>query len=140
MKENPYRLTEVADMGFLTVDPIDRKVNGISARDYCRIAAGIRHVLKESESEGHLYLDSKEVIQRASNLFFKLDGKVSEDVIRQAGNRMVLKDQMLAADHGAIYLKENLEDEAEAVRHIVRLATAEPFRCADIDIWIPPRN
>lgn len=132
LKENPYRLTEISGMGFLTVDPIARKVNKISAEDYSRIAAGIRHVLKEAEMEGHLYLDAKEVILRASNLFFKLDGSVSEKVIRQAGNKMVLEEQELSADHGAIYLRENLEDEIEAARHIVRIARGEPPKAADI--------
>lgn len=136
LKKDPYRLTEISGMSFQTVDPIARKVNRIPAQAYSRMAAGIRHVLREAETEGHLYLDADEVVQHAANLFLKLDGSVSEKMIRQAGNRMVLMEHELSADHGAIYLNENLEDETEAARHIVRLVRGETLEMADISMHL----
>lgn len=138
VKEQPYRLCEIKGFGFLTVDPIARTSKRFLPDDPCRIKACIAFVLHEAEGEGDLYLENREIIDRAYKLLnqgFSYE-QVAEDKIIRAGNEMVLKDQSLQADillkmdgtpdreYTAIYLKENREDERRVVYDVFRLMDA----------------
>ena len=85
-------------MGFLTVDPVVRRIHALADNDPLRICAAVRHVLKMAEKEGHLYLEAKEIVQRCMSLFANMGSDVSPEEIRRAGNRMVLKEGSLLAD------------------------------------------
>ena len=124
LKENPYRLTEVAGMGFLTVDPVARKMEGLQADSIVRLQAVLEHVLKQAALSGHLYLQAGEAVQQAGILLGRLQTPVEEKKIRDAGNRMV-KEERLKAFDGGIYLKKNYRDEAVAAKETVRLLEAD---------------
>lgn len=124
LKENPYRLTEVAGMGFLTVDPVARKMEGLQADSIVRLQAVLEHVLKQAALSGHLYLQAGEAVQQAGILLGRLQTPVEEKKIRDAGNRMVKEGRLKAFD-GGIYLKKNYRDEAVAAKETVRLLEAD---------------
>lgn len=124
LKENPYRLTEVAGMGFLTVDPVARKMEGLQADSIVRLQAVLEHVLKQAALSGHLYLQAGEAVQQAGILLGRLQTPVEEKKIRDAGNRMVKEGRLKAFD-GGIYLKKNYWDEAVAAKETVRLLEAD---------------
>lgn len=131
LKENPYRLTEVSGMGFLTVDPIARSIQGFAENDPFRLCAAIRHVLKTAEAEGHLYLGAQAVVQRCMALFKNLGTCVTEEEIKRAGNRMTLKEGSLLAEGNHIYLKEHLLEEKSAAQDLKRLMREG---CAPVDV------
>ena len=128
MKESPYRLCEISGFGFLTVDPIARASQGFPPDDPMRIKAAIQHVLKEAEGDGHLYLESRKIIDKAHLLLtkgFQPEAVSRNDIIR-AGNELVLEDKILEADGTSVFLKMNREAEITTAYHICLLYTSEP--------------
>ncbi len=124
VKENPYRLCEVRGFGFKTVDPIASKSRNFRPEDPLRIKAAIRYVLDESENEGHLFLYSREILERTSLLLNhkKSKGHVSDRAIKDAGNEMVTEDMELIAGYGkSIYTEHNYKAERDAAKDIVRI-------------------
>lgn len=91
-------------MGFLTVDPVVRKMEGLQADSIVRLQAVLEHVLKQAALSGHLYLQAGEAVQQAGILLGRLQTPVEEKKIRDAGNRMVKEGRLKAFD-GGIYLK-----------------------------------
>lgn len=134
VKENPYRLCEIKGFGFKTVDPIAIKSKEIRPDNPFRLKAAIRYVLEEAENEGHLFLYSKEIVERVNLLLNHSEGfqEVPERAIRDAGNAMVHRDKELIAngDKG-IYLQECFRAEAGAAACLSELMLHEP---APIDI------
>ncbi len=66
VKENPYRLAdEVFGIGFKIADQIAQKV-GIKEDSPYRVRAGIRYLLNEHSSEGHLFAYEKEFSAKAT--------------------------------------------------------------------------
>ena len=111
VKESPYRLCEISGFGFLTVDPVARASQGFLPDDPMRIKAAIQYVLKEAEGDGHLYLESRQIIDKAHLLLtkgFQPEAVSRNDIIR-AGNELVLKDKILEADGTSVFLKMNRE-------------------------------
>ena len=89
-----------------------------------RIKAAIQHVLKEAEGDGHLYLESRKIIDKAHLLLtkgFQPEAVSRNDIIR-AGNELVLEDKILEADGTSVFLKMNREAEITTAYHIVRLS------------------
>lgn len=125
IRENPYRLCEIKGFGFLTVDPIARASKKFAPNDARRIEAAILYILREAEHEGHLYLESDEIIKSAWELLSEgfLEDAVSRNDIIVAGNEMV-KNHMLEADGNAVFLKKNRDAEKRAVYHILRLLSS----------------
>lgn len=124
LKENPYRLIEVAGMGFLTVDPVARKMEGLQPDSLIRLQAVLEYVLKQAALSGHLYLQAGELVQQAGILLGRLQTPVEEKKIRDAGNRMVKEGRLKAFESG-IYLKKNYQDEAVAAKEMVRLLESD---------------
>lgn len=68
MKENPYRLAEdIRGIGFKMADEIACKA-GIEVDSQYRIQSGIIYILVEAIAEGHMYLPSGELLEKASRL------------------------------------------------------------------------
>lgn len=134
VKESPYRLCEISGFGFLTVDPVARASQEFQPDDPMRIKAAIQYVLKEAEGDGHLYLESRVIIDKAHLLLTKgfLPETVSRNAIIRAGNELVLEDKILEADGTSIFLKLNREVEKTAAYHIVRLLKTQDT-CLDIE-------
>ena len=96
LKENPYRLADDIDgVGFKTADEIASRV-GIRTDSDFRIRSGILYTLLQATGEGHTFLPTEELTERASQLLgvegehiekhymnLTLDRKL---VMRQAGD------------------------------------------------------
>jgi len=68
VREEPYRLAaDIRGVGFITADKIAREA-GIPRDDPARAEAAVRHVLRESENDGHTFLPESEVIERCQAL------------------------------------------------------------------------
>lgn len=67
LRRHPYRLCEVAGIGFLTADQIARSL-GLDPRSPERVDAALLHTLQEVEQQGHLCLDKRDFIQKALQL------------------------------------------------------------------------
>lgn len=130
VQDTPYRLCEISGFGFLTVDPVARASQGFVPDNPMRIKAAIQYVLKEAEGEGHLYLESRSIIDKTHVLLTKgfSPETVSRNDIIRAGNQMVLEDKLLEADGSSIFLKMNREAEKTAAYHIIRLLAAQTPR------------
>lgn len=134
LQENPYRLCEIKGFGFITVDPIARASKHL-APDACeRIKASMLYVLQKGSEEGHLYLESGYIVDRACEI---LNAGFSADTVKRsqiimAGNELVIKDKILEADGTAIYLKAYREAEKAAAIHLVRLLSS-PGKTYEID-------
>ena len=124
IKKNPFRLCEIKGFGFLTVDPIARKAKNFKVDNPERIKAAIAYVLqKAADEEGHLFLKSDEVVERAAELLNHVNEhqKVSERAIKDAGNEMIRKDQTLIGNGGGIYTRRNFQAEMGAAAQLMQL-------------------
>ena len=70
LRENPYRLIEMAGIGFATADKIAVEL-GISPTSDFRIDAGLLHTLKEAETCGHLCMEKTHFVKECVKLLNK---------------------------------------------------------------------
>jgi exodeoxyribonuclease V alpha subunit len=67
IKENPYRLIEIAGIGFHTADTI--AINyGVKRNSWYRIQAALTHSLDEAMKSGHCCLPENELLKQATSL------------------------------------------------------------------------
>ncbi|HHX28353.1 MAG TPA: ATP-dependent RecD-like DNA helicase, partial [Firmicutes bacterium] len=113
VKEEPYRLTEIEGIGFLTADRIAMAV-GIKPDAPARIQAAIRHVLSEAENEGHCYLRPNDLVREVPALLGTDVGvsKIAEAV------KALIEAEVLVRDGDDIYLKELHEAECEVAEWV----------------------
>lgn len=128
VKEEPYRLTEIEGIGFLTADKVAMAVK-IAPDAPARIQAAIRHILSESENEGQCYLRPSDFVKEVPGLL-GIDPGVP--AIAQAVK--ALSDAgMLVRDGDDIYLTELYEAEVEVTERIRALATKKPEPITNLD-------
>lgn len=113
VKEEPYRLTELEGIGFVTADRIAMAV-GIKPDAPARIQAAIRHILSEAENEGHCYLRPNDLVREAPALLGTDVGvsKIAEAV------KALIEAEVLVRDGDDIYLKELYEAECKVTECI----------------------
>lgn len=123
VKENPFRLCEIKGFGFLTVDPIAMNAQNFQPDDPLRIKAAIHYLMEMAQSEGHLFLTSQEILERADKLLNHKNtkGVVSERAIRDVGNEMIHKEGQLICSAGAFYTKKCFHAEMGAAAMLVKL-------------------
>lgn len=127
IRENPFRLCEIKGFGFLTVDPIAMKVKNFHPDNSMRVKAAIAHVMQKAEEDGHLFLTSEEIVEKAGVLLNnkKRKWEVSKRAIKDAGNEMIHADRTLVGNGGGIYTRQGYEAEADAAGELVRLMFRE---------------
>ena len=107
VQQNPYRLSEdIFGIGFLTADKIARAL-GIAEDAPQRITAAVEFALNQATNEGHVFLPSGELIQRADALLNLGQEKAAAGLLRLKAAERV----KLAAEPGA---------EAEALEWAVK--------------------
>jgi exodeoxyribonuclease V alpha subunit len=135
VKENPYILTNLYGVGFLTADAIAQSV-GVAPNSPFRVEAAIDYLLKESGNEGHVYLEPKDVVKRLIGRKGLIEASgVEVPEIAQANQRIINEGRCIregdALYHAALYHAE--KNVAAAVR---RLAGQEKKRIAGLDDMI----
>jgi exodeoxyribonuclease V alpha subunit len=123
VRENPYRLAfDVWGIGFLSADKLAASL-GIGKETDMRIEAGVRHVLDEAGSQGHVYLPREKLSQDAS-LRLEVDATLVEPAI----DRLALRGE-IAIEHGvdqvAVYETGLLRAERSAAEGLGRILRAK---------------
>lgn len=95
ISKNPYRLIEdIEGIGFLRADKIGQAL-GIAHDSEERIRCALFHCLYEAaNNEGHTYLDTSFLLEKARHLLTRPDGNIDEtrinDVLQKLGETSVL--------------------------------------------------
>jgi exodeoxyribonuclease V alpha subunit len=83
VRENPYRLAfDVWGIGFLSADKLATAL-GIGRESDARIEAGVRHVLEEASSDGHVFVPRARLVPQAAALL-----GVGEALVEPAVDRL----------------------------------------------------
>lgn len=127
VKKDPFRLCEIDGFGFITVDPIARKLKSFKPDNPLRLKAAILYVLQEAETDGHLYLEVPEILSQAEQLLYRKGGRadVTERKIRDAGNSLIGKGKPLVCSYNRIYIRKNYEAEQDAAALLFQLNQIE---------------
>ncbi|HEX6697285.1 MAG TPA: ATP-dependent RecD-like DNA helicase, partial [Solirubrobacteraceae bacterium] len=82
LRSDPYALTELDGIGFATADALAQAL-GTPPDSPGRLDAGLRHALREAESDGHCHLPRSELAERARRLLgADADDRIDELVAR----------------------------------------------------------
>lgn len=90
--QNPYALTEISGIGFLTADRIAKSV-GFSMEAPQRVAAGLLYSLTSATDEGHLFLPAEGLVQKACELL-----QLSPDHIRNGITGLMQQEKIIVKD------------------------------------------
>ena len=106
IKENPYRLIEIDNIGFIKADNIAIN-SGIKRNSPFRIQAAIKYILQEASYSGHCYVIAEELVKSSLSFVNKnvAKDKVSIKEIFDVVTDMVSK-QSLIKDSINIYLPQ----------------------------------
>lgn len=137
VRANPYRLTRVTGVGFLTADRAASRLE-IAPDDPRRVAASLVHVLDEASNDGHTNLPLGELLQRArATLRTELEDQTFREALADRDARIVVDRDLLpgvdpwAPEHAA-YSPGLYTAERELARGLARLLRAEaPAPMAD---------
>ncbi len=113
IKVNPYRLSEdIFGIGFKTADKIALKT-GIEKDSLFRIKAGIIHLLKSAEDDGHCYLPYEEFIEIAEDFLWVELGKITDALskLEGEGRIIIVKDDISKVYLASIYNAEKYVSE-----------------------------
>ena len=67
VQENPYKLTEIKGIGFLTADDVAQKI-GFGHETYVRLKSGLLYTLLELSKDGHCYATRNMLIEKGVKL------------------------------------------------------------------------
>jgi exodeoxyribonuclease V alpha subunit len=119
VRENPYRLAfDVWGIGFLSADKLAASL-GIGKETDMRIEAGVRHVLDEAGSQGHVYLPREKLAQDAS-LRLEVDAPLVEPAIDRLARRGEIAIEH-AGEQVAVYETGLLRAERSAAEGLGRI-------------------
>ncbi len=95
LRSDPYQLIKhVRGYGFKKVDKIARAMG--TPKDHSgRIEAGLLYILSEEVGSGHTWIGGADLIDKANELLL-LDTLDSRDLIRQAGERLLAREELVA--------------------------------------------
>lgn len=109
LRGDPYQLIRhLRHYGFKRVDKIARAMG--TPKDHPgRIEAGLLYLVSEEVSNGHTWISGADLVEKANELLL-LDALDSRDLIRQAGERLLSREE-LVADGNAVTTPFFLEAE-----------------------------
>ncbi len=128
VKEEPYRLTEIDGIGFLTADKVAMAV-GIKPDAPARIQAAITHILSEAENDGHCSLRPNDLVKEIPAL---LGTDVGVPKIAEAVTTLIAA-EILVRDGDDIYLTELHEAETKVAEWVKQLAAEKPAGIANLE-------
>ena len=120
IEAHPYDLTDVHGMGFKRADAVARRM-GIGLTDPGRLRAGTRHVLEETATSGHVYVQAGKLIAMSAKLLEVTDDDVRSVVFELANvvnrkNRIYLRGLYEAEHFGAVSLLRMLRASSTRAR------------------------
>ena len=99
LRRHPYRLCEVAGIGFLTADQIARSL-GLDPRSPERVDAALLHTLQEAEQRGHLCLEKHDLLRQSLKLL-RTEGLTEAMAAVRAGR--LVEENKLVTYHQWVY-------------------------------------
>ena len=115
LKENPYRMAEdIAGVGFKTADAIAEKIGIHTDSDY-RIRCGLLYVLSQALTEGNMYLPTRLLLQRASELLGVEQSAIEPHIMNLA------MDKKLVCRNDCVYAASAYYAEAGVAGMLMRL-------------------
>lgn len=128
LKTEPYRTMQVKGINFKIAEDIAKKSTSFKfeARHEERIEAGIKQTLLDGMIEGHLYLTSSQLLQKADVILNKdVSEKVTKVDVMNGVNRLFTHNEIVYTrftnGECGIYLKFNFDNEADSAKQIVRM-------------------
>lgn len=120
LRENPYRLCEdIQGIGFKTADKIAKSL-GMDINSPFRIASGIKYVLSNASSNGHVYLPKDECIKKSVEEL-KIEANLIENELETLSlNRDIVIDEVDSMQ--CIYLPVMFFSEVKSAKKIVELS------------------
>jgi exodeoxyribonuclease V alpha subunit len=92
---DPYRLIEVRGIGFRTADALAQR-RGLARDDPARLCAGLREILRQARTAGHVYLPAADWIHQASRLV-----EVPSPLVASAAQRLIAAAEVIEEDDRA---------------------------------------
>lgn len=119
IKANPYCLTEIEGIGFLTADRVAKEM-GIKADNPFRLRAGIIYALDDScTQDGNVYMSRDDLLKAA----MKLLGLGEESIISKEIDYLV-DNMSLISDEGSIYSPRLYNAEVSVAAKLMKLLHA----------------
>jgi len=124
VKENPFKLTEIWGIGFITADTVARKM-GYDNESVYRCRSGLLYALNDCCNDGHCYMPREELIQKAAEMLnieaSKLDSTLTDmllvhDVILEPPDNLYIP---------PLFFSEN--GTAKRIRAILSCASPIPY-------------
>lgn len=120
VKENPYRLSELSGIGFLTADKIAMSL-GFDKISVERVDAGMIYTLKAAESRGHLCMEKHDFIHECQKIL-DTPGLTEEMIANRA--TWLLHNADLVSFEGNVYRLEVAWAEERLAMRIARLLSS----------------
>lgn len=117
VRNHPYRLCEIAGIGFRTADKIAMSM-GFDRLSPERVDEGLVFTLTDAEMKGNLCMEKKDFIRQSLKLM-DTDGLTEEMAAARAAN--LLRTQRLASYHGWVYRTSSADAEQRLAERICRL-------------------
>lgn len=133
VKNHPYRLCEMAGVGFVTADRIAMNM-GINPMSPERVDEGLLYTLTDAEGHGHLCLEKHEFIKSCLKLL-NTEGLTFEMVSNRAA-RLVSEGDIVCY-HGNVYRRRTAEAEKSLAVMVQKQLSVKPrYVCTDLDAAI----
>lgn len=120
LTENPYCLMEMEGFGFLRSDEIAMKLGHPKSSPY-RARAAVLYLLENAESEGHVFLPSSSILQRAAIQKFM----ISSDAMQKAIQEHVDRKAIIKTPEGECYRASMYYAEQEVAEKLLEFGNEE---------------
>ena len=133
LNERPFELCDISGFGFKTVDNIARKIK-CRPNDKMRIKAAAKHIINETKSEGHVYLDQQELRDKCFDLLNDEPERISvtHEEIRESLIELI-RAETLVNNNGKIYSPYMFNAEVELAKMIAARTNLKTFHYPNLD-------
>ncbi len=130
VKNHPYRLCEIAGIGFITADKIAMNM-GFSKISTERVDEGLLYTLTDAETKGHLCLNKRTLVSECSKLLETPE--LTDDMLGNRALRLLDSGQIVIYN-GYVYKARTAYTEAHLAKRITgQLKSAKPNKYGDLD-------
>ena len=121
LKNHPYRLCELAGIGFRTADKIAQSL-GLDPRSPERVDAALLYTLQEAEQRGHLCLDKREYLKLTLKL---LDTPGLTELMAAARASRLVAERKLVSYHKWVYRWPTAQAEVKLARQVASMLSSK---------------
>ena len=126
LTNEPYRITELPHIGFLTADKIAQHI-GYPLEGEARIDAGVQYLLGRAEEYGHVYSHVAKLLTSAKEDLEIRNTELVKERIEALTEQGLLVMDKLEYKHPRVYLREFYELEGEVATMLAQLVQSRPF-------------